>query len=54
MTEELVTKKSRNPKTSKLFPDELIDQLLAQVQSRDAGAILGELGLAGRLLGGWS
>ncbi|HDR9282877.1 transposase, partial [Burkholderia cenocepacia] len=31
MTDATVTKKSKNPKAPKLFPDELIDQLLAQV-----------------------
>ncbi|MGF6840595.1 hypothetical protein QF001_004462 [Paraburkholderia youngii] len=49
MTEATVTKKSKNPKAPKLFPDELIDQLLAQVQSKDAESILGESGLAGQL-----
>ncbi|MBN3837739.1 IS256 family transposase, partial [Burkholderia sp. Ac-20344] len=49
MTDATVTKKSKNPKTPKLFPDELIDQLLAQVQSKDAESILGESGLAGQL-----
>jgi len=29
-----------------LFPDELIDQLLAHVQNKDAESILGESGLA--------
>ncbi len=47
MTEATVTKKSKNAKAPKLFPDELIDQLLAQVQSKDAESILGESGLAG-------
>ncbi|MCV9986420.1 transposase, partial [Burkholderia pseudomallei] len=32
-----------------MFPDELIDQLLAQVQGKDAESILGESGLAGQL-----
>jgi putative transposase len=32
-----------------LFPNELIDQLLAQVQNKDAESILGESGLAGLL-----
>ncbi|VBT50540.1 transposase mutator family protein [Burkholderia pseudomallei] len=32
MTDATVSKKSKNPKAPKLFPDELIDQLLAQVQ----------------------
>lgn len=45
MTDATVTKKSKNPKASKLFPDELIDQLLAQVQGKDADSILGESGL---------
>ncbi|CBW76506.1 Transposase (plasmid) [Mycetohabitans rhizoxinica HKI 454] len=48
MTNATVTK-SKNAKAPKLFPDELIDQLLAQVQSKDAESILGESGLAGRL-----
>lgn len=43
------TKKSKKPKAPKLFPDELIDQLLAQVQNKDAESILGESGLAGQL-----
>ncbi|MFC0397636.1 IS256 family transposase, partial [Paraburkholderia rhizosphaerae] len=49
MTETTVTKKSRNPKAPKLFPDEVIDQLLAQVQNKDAESILGESGVAGQL-----
>ena len=49
MTDATVNKKSKNPKAPKLFPDELIDQLLAQVQSKDAESILGESGLAGQL-----
>ena len=36
-------------KASKLFPDELIDQLLSQVQNKDAEPIPGESGLAGQL-----
>lgn len=43
------TKKARKPKAPKLFPDELIDQLLAQVANKDAESILGESGLAGQL-----
>ncbi len=43
------TKKTKEPKAAKLFPDELIDQLLAQVQNKDAESILGESGLAGQL-----
>lgn len=48
---DTMTSKSRKTKakTSKLFPDELIDQLLAQVQNKDAGSLLGESGLAGQL-----
>jgi putative transposase len=44
-----MTKKSKKPSAPKLFPDELIDQLLAQVQNKDAESILGESGLAGLL-----
>jgi transposase-like protein len=43
------TKKPKKPKAPKLFPDELIDQLLAQVQNKDAESIVGESGLAGQL-----
>jgi hypothetical protein len=32
------TEKTKKPKAPKLFPDELIDQLLAQVQNKDAGS----------------
>jgi len=50
MTEMMsTTKKPKKPKAPKLFPDELIDQLLAQVQNKDAESILGESGLAGQL-----
>jgi len=50
MTEVMSTsKKTKKPKAPKLFPDELIDQLLAQVQNKDAESILGESGLAGQL-----
>lgn len=49
MTNATVTKKSKNPKAPKLFPDELIDQLLAQVQGKDAESILGKSGLAGQI-----
>ena len=34
-----MTKKSKKPSPPKLFPDELIDQLLAQVQNKDAESI---------------
>jgi putative transposase len=43
------TKKPQKPKAPKLFPDELIDQLLAQVQNKNAEPILGESGLTGQL-----
>jgi transposase-like protein len=43
------TKKTKKPKAPQLFSDELIDQLLAQVQNKDAQFILGESGLAGQL-----
>ncbi|CAD6557033.1 hypothetical protein LMG28727_06255 [Paraburkholderia kirstenboschensis] len=49
MTEATVIKKSKNAKAPKLFPDELIDQLLAQIQNKDAESVLGESGLAGQL-----
>jgi len=50
MTEVMsTTKKTKKPKAPKLFPDELIDRLLAQVQNQDAESILGESGLAGQL-----
>jgi putative transposase len=43
------SKKAKQPKAPKLFSDELIDQLLAQVQNKNAESILGEFGLAGQL-----
>lgn len=43
------TKKTKKLKAPKLFPDELIDKLLAQVQNKDAESILGESGLTGQL-----
>jgi putative transposase len=50
MTDMMITtRKTKNPKAPKLFPDELIDQLLTQVQNKDAESILGESGLAGQL-----
>lgn len=51
MTEATVTKKLKNQKAPKLFPDELIDQLLAQIQNKDAESVLGSrrIGLAGQL-----
>ncbi len=48
MTEPMkTTKKAKAPK---LFPDELIDQLLAQVQNKNAESSLGESGLAGHIV----
>ena len=49
MTEAMTTKKPKKPKSPDLIPVELIDQLLAQVQNKDAESILGESGLAGQL-----
>ena len=50
MTDTMTTKSRKTKaKSHKLFPDELIDQLLAQVQNKDAESILGESGLAGQL-----
>lgn len=46
MTLVMPTKKA---KSAKLISDELIDQLLAQVEGKDAESILGETGLAGLL-----
>ncbi len=40
---------TKKPKAPKLFPDERIDQLLAQIQNKDAESFLGESGLAGQL-----
>jgi len=49
MTVAMPSKKTKKPTPSKLIPDELIDQLLAQIESKDAESILGESGLAGLL-----
>jgi putative transposase len=49
MTEVMTTKKPKKQKTAYPFPVELIDQLLAQVENKDAESILGESGLAGQL-----
>jgi hypothetical protein len=49
MTDTTVSKKNKHPKAPKLFPDKLIDPLLAQVQSKNVESILGESGLAGQL-----
>lgn len=45
----MTTKKPKKQKAAYPFPVELIDQLLAQVQNKDAESILGESGLAGQL-----
>jgi putative transposase len=48
MTDPTVkTPRKRKPKGP--FPDELIDQLLAQVKGKDAESVLGESGLVGQL-----
>lgn len=49
MTNTMSKTKKTKVKAAKLFPDELIDQLLAQVQNKDAESLLGESGLAGLL-----
>ena len=49
MTDVMTTKKLKKQKAPSLIPVELIDQLLAQVQNKDAESILGESGLAGQL-----
>lgn len=49
MTDVMSTKKPKSKKQPYPFPVELIDQLLAQVQHKDAESILGEAGLAGQL-----
>lgn len=49
MTDVMTTKKTKKQKAAYPFPVELIDQLLAQVENKDAESILGESGLAGQL-----
>ena len=49
MTEVMTTKKPKKQKAAYPFPVDLIDQLLAQVENKDAESILGESGLAGQL-----
>jgi hypothetical protein len=44
MTDVMTTKKPKKQKASPPFPVELIDQLLATVQNKDAESILGESG----------
>lgn len=49
MTDTMTTKSRKTKaKSHRLFPDELIDQLLAQIQNKNAESILGESGLAGQ------
>lgn len=36
---------TKKPKKPKLFPDEMIDQLLAQIRNKGAESILGESSL---------
>lgn len=40
---------TQDTEVTKTFPDELIDQLLSQIEHKDAESILGESGLAGLL-----
>jgi putative transposase len=49
VTDVMTTKKPKKQKAAYPFPVELIDQLLAQVENKDAESILGESGLAGQL-----
>jgi putative transposase len=49
MTDTMSKTKKTKFNAPKLFPNELIDQLLAQVQNKDAESIRGESGLAGLL-----
>src|SRR6059058_1214024 len=49
MTDTMSKTNKTKAKAPKLFPNELIDQLLAQIQNKDAESILGESGLAGQL-----
>jgi hypothetical protein len=49
MTDVMTTKKPKKQKAVPPFPVEMIDQLLATVQDKDAESILDESGLAGQL-----
>jgi putative transposase len=49
MTDTMTMKKRKKQKATSLLPVELIGQLLAQVENKDAESILGESGLAGQL-----
>ena len=49
MTDNSKPYKPRPRKSKGPFSDDLLDQLLAQVQGRDAESLLGESGLVGQL-----
>jgi len=49
MIEVMTTKKPKKQKAAYPLPVKLIDQLLVQVENKDAESILGENGLAGQL-----
>ncbi len=49
MTEVIKEKANEHIKAGRIFSDEVIDQLLAEVEGKDTEAILGESGLAGQL-----
>jgi putative transposase len=49
MTDDTKKKPARKRKAKGPLPDELIDQLLAQLKGKDAESVLGESGLAGQL-----
>jgi putative transposase len=49
MTDETKKNPARKRKAKGPLPDELIDQLLAQLQGKNAEGVLGESGLAGQL-----
>lgn len=49
MTDDTKKKPARKRKAKGPLPDELIDQLLAQLQGKDAESVLGESGLAGKM-----
>ena len=49
MTDNTKKKPARTRRPKGPLPDELIDQLLSQIQGKDAESVLGESGLAGQL-----
>lgn len=49
MTDNIKPYKPRQRKSKGPFSDDLLDQLLEQVQGRDAESLLGESGLVGQL-----